>query len=86
MRQYTEFLRSRVTPKQMEQIAADAEVYGKSICGYVRDRLTGKRIKSKSDQQMLNELRRIGGLIKHQGASTEIVDALERLRKSLKHE
>ncbi|QAZ67464.1 hypothetical protein C3Y92_09605 [Solidesulfovibrio carbinolicus] len=65
----------------MAQIEKDAEAYGKSVAGYIRDRLTGRRIQAKTDQQMLAELRRIGqGIIKHWRVNApELADAIDRL-------
>jgi hypothetical protein len=86
-RTFTKFIRIRVSPDQFAQVEADAATYGKSLCAYGRDKLTGKIVKAKSDQLMLSEFRRIGGLIKHMrlGSSEipEIVTALNRLADKL---
>lgn len=82
-KKYPRTILARVSETQREQIQADADAYGKSVSAYVRDRLTGKRIEARTDQQMLNELRRIGGLIKHVKAPREIEEALHRLAERI---
>jgi hypothetical protein len=82
--QYPVQLQLRVSEEQAVQVRADAEAYGRALGTYMRDRLTtGKCIYARTDQMVLAELRRIGGLIRHQGASPEIVEALEKLRSSI---
>lgn len=79
-RRYPRLVATKVTDAHYERLCQDAEAYGKSLCAYVRDRLTpGKPIRAQVDEQVLSELRRIGGLIKHVRAPGEIVAALDRL-------
>ena len=83
-RRYPRLVATKLTEEHYERLCRDAEVYGKSLCAYVRDRLTvGKPLRSQTDQQMLAELRRIGGLIKHVRAPRQIEDALDRLAERI---
>jgi predicted HicB family RNase H-like nuclease len=83
-KKYPSVLVFKVSEDQRKQIQADAQAYGKSLCAYVRDRMTGKRVYAKTDAQMLSELRRIGaGLIHYKISAPEASVALERLRQAI---
>jgi hypothetical protein len=84
---YPCMLLSKVSPEQRDQVHADAATYGKSVCAYIRDRMTGKRIKSKSDMMMLAELRRVGAMIKHYRMDVpETLIALEKIHQAIERE
>lgn len=55
----------RVTPQEREDIQEQAEASGLSVSEYVRRRVLGRRVVSRTDKKMLSELRRQGGLLKH---------------------
>ena len=56
----------RVTPQEKEQIRARAEAACQSISGYLRERFFGGRPPLIfTDLKTINEIRRIGGLLKN---------------------
>ena len=55
----------RVTPDENAIIKEQAELSGLSISEYVRKRALGFHIMPKSELNILKELRRLGGLVKH---------------------
>lgn len=56
----------RVTPEEKNRLAEQAEIAGLSLSEYMRRRHFGGRpIVSQTDMIMVGELRRIGGLLKH---------------------
>ena len=55
----------RVTPDEQSTIREQAELSGLSISEYARKRVLGFRVMSKSELNILRELRRLGGLLKH---------------------
>ena len=57
-------IRTRVSIGDYEKIKMSAQIAGMSACAYARHRLNGSHITAKYDLQVLNELRRIGGLLK----------------------
>ena len=61
----TEHINIRVTPKELRQIQEQAEISGLTISEYSRRRISGHRVVSKIEREMIFELRRQGGLIKH---------------------
>lgn len=62
--QYPHIVRCRVSEEQRQRLAEAAETAGMSVGRYARHRLAGSHVSSKVELQMLNELRRVGGLIK----------------------
>lgn len=55
----------RFTTKEKLALVKMCEQEGVTLAAFVRSRVFGKRMSSKSDSTMLNELRRQGGLLKH---------------------
>lgn len=55
----------RVTAAEKELLKEDAELTGLSVSELVRRQYFRMQIKAKTDLLMINELRRIGGLLKH---------------------
>ena len=55
----------RVSHEEQEKIKEQAELAGLSISEYARKRVLGCRVVAKSELNVLKELRRLGGLIKH---------------------
>ena len=55
----------RVNSEEMAEISANVDASGLSTSEFIRRRVLGKRIGSVTDLKILNELRRIGGLVKH---------------------
>lgn len=56
---------ARFTVLEKAALAKMCEVEGVTLSAFIRARVFGKRLASKSDSTMLNELRRQGGLLKH---------------------
>ena len=78
-------LRTRVSIEDYEKIKTSAQIAGMSACAYARHRLNGSHITAKFDLQVLNELRRLGGLLKKlasEGQPTGPV--LSELRQTMK--
>ena len=55
----------RVTPDEYATIKEQAELSGLSISEYARKRMLGFHVMAKSELNILKELRRLGGLVKH---------------------
>jgi len=55
----------RLTSGEKERLKMDADLACLSMSELVRARYFGRKVVAKSDVVMLNELRRIGGLLKH---------------------
>lgn len=55
----------RLTPEERGFIEEQANATGLTISDFLRKRALGKRIVPKADLQLLNEVRRLGGLQKH---------------------
>ena len=62
--QYPCIVRCRVSIEQQERLVEAAAVAGMSVGRYARHRLSGAHVSSKVDLMVLNELRRLGGLLK----------------------
>lgn len=56
--------RIRLTPDEDARIRELAKLAGRDVSKYMRERALGWRTKSIADQQTINELRRLGGLLK----------------------
>ncbi len=57
-------INARLTQKEYEALSADVDCAALSLSEYIRRRIFGRRISSKSDLRVLAELRRLGGLLK----------------------
>lgn len=55
----------RLTRKERDFLAGEADISGLSLSSFIRKRALGRRISSKADLRVLAELRRLGGLLKH---------------------
>ena len=55
----------RVTDKEKTRLTEQAEIAGLSLSEYMRRRFFGGRLAAHLDQDAIAELRRIGGLLKH---------------------
>ena len=75
LRNYRLYL--RVTPDENAIIKEQAELHGLSISEYVRKRALGFHIMAKSELNILKELRRLGGLIKHLYNETKGIYSLQ---------
>lgn len=62
--QFPCIVRCRVSVEQQERLAEAAAIAGMSVGRYARHRLSGAHVSSKVDLMVLNELRRLGGLLK----------------------
>lgn len=61
----------RLTTAEKEQLRHDAEIAGLSISEIVRRRYFGRAIIANADLVMMNELRRLGGLLKRVHTQSE---------------
>lgn len=83
-------VRTKLAQEHYQKLVEDASSAGMSLSKYVRHRLSGFRVRSKYDLQVLNELRRQGGLLKHlatqgvdtAGALDAIITTMRKLRNS----
>lgn len=57
-------VRIRFTPDEKALAMALASEAGLTLSGYLRRRALGMPVRSKADAQTINELRRLGGLVK----------------------
>ncbi len=80
----------RLTSSEKERLIEDADLAGLSMSELIRSRYFGRKIVANSDEVMLRELRRLGGLLKHihnesEGAySTRTSAALVEVQKYIK--
>lgn len=66
--QMTSPFQVRLTPTERAELEAAAEAAGITLSEYIRRRALGRRVVARralTDIQTLNELRRLGGLVKH---------------------
>ena len=70
-------VRIRFTPDEKAQAEAFAKEGGLTLSEYIRRRALGLPVQSKADAQMINELRRLGGLVKHIHNQTDGVNSKE---------
>lgn len=83
--------RFRTDEETAKQITEDAEMSGLSVGRYLRHRITGRKIPAKYDLQLLNEIRRQGGLLKHlatHGVDTEealqvVIQTMQKVQKNI---
>ncbi len=88
--QLTETMRVRLTPTERAELVVAAETAALTVSEYIRRRSLGRRVvapRALTDAQTLNELRRLGGLIKHlatigHGAPDDLRAALAELREA----
>ncbi len=80
----------RLTASERTDLEAAAEAAGLTVSEYVRRRVLGRRVvasRALADIQTLNELRRLGGLVKHlattgAGRPDDLREALAELREA----
>lgn len=63
--QFPVVFRFRTDTETARYIREDAQIAGMSVGRYLRHKISGQHVSSKYDLQLLNELRRQGGLLKH---------------------
>jgi len=79
----------RLTASEKARLQEEAALAGLSVSKLARRRLLGRRVVAKADVTLVNELRRLGGLMKHLhnesgGAySHETSEVLVALRKAI---
>ena len=56
---------ARLTDQEYADVSEQADAAALSLSEYLRRRLFGRRVVPKTDLQVLSELRRLGGLLKH---------------------
>ncbi len=85
------FIGLRLPEREKLQIQEEADLAGISMSELVRRRYFGRPIVADVDLQMIRELRRIGGLLKHVhnssgGAySSETANAVQEVRRFIEH-
>jgi len=67
----------RCTPREKAEVEALAAEAGISLSAYLRRRALGLPVHSTADATMINELRKIGGLVKHIHNQTNGVNSRE---------
>lgn len=65
MKRRTIWKNIRLTPDEDAKIKQSAEAAGVTSTDWIRSAALGHHVQSRTDMTMLNELRRLGGLIKH---------------------
>ena len=76
----------RLTPAEREQVEDQARAAGMTVSTYCRHRVLGHRVLAGTDENMIRELRRVGGLLKavhtqSQGAySAQTAEALAQVK------
>lgn len=63
-KKYPHRWRVYLTEEQRKHVEENADAAGMSVSRYLRMIATGRHVASKMDAKILNELRRIGGLLK----------------------
>lgn len=61
----TKIIRIRMTEREYQEIIARADMSGLTLAEYIRRTASGRKIVSRVGQNAINELRKIGGLLKH---------------------
>jgi len=64
-RKRTKNIPVRWTPEELDEVMDKAAMANATFAEFVRASALGKRVVGKSDRQLINELRRLGGLQKH---------------------
>lgn len=83
----------RLPPADLDRIRADAAASGLTVSEVVRRRYFGVAVRARVDHQMISELRRLGGLVKHSSGAgmwtpearsvlSEIAAAINRIGES----
>ena len=73
----TAAVRIRFKPDEKARAEALAQEAGLTLSEYIRKRALGLPVHSKADVQMINELRRLGGLVKHIHNETDGVNSVQ---------
>ena len=58
-------LNVRVTAMERDAVVAQARACGLTVSSYCRSLILGRVVTSRADLSVVNELRRLGGLLKH---------------------
>ena len=66
--QRTRFVKIRLTEREFEFVQHQSEGASLTLSEYIRRRMLGKRVVSRTDIRLQNEVRRLGGLQKHLAA------------------
>ena len=61
----SEVLRMRLTPEEKQRIRDDAQLAGLTMSEFARRRMLGRTVLASVDMNLVRELRRLGGLLKH---------------------
>ena len=64
-RTLTAVINTRLTPGEKTEVIEAARTAGLTISAYTRRRLLGRPVIASADRQVVNELRRLGGLLIH---------------------
>ena len=76
----------RLTPEEREHVQEQAHAAGMTVSTYCRHRVLGHRVIANTDENMIRELRRVGGLLKavhmqsHGAYSAQTADALAQVK------
>lgn len=88
---HTNIFAFRTDDETAQKIREDASLAGMSPGRYIRERMSGRHISAKYDLQLLNEIRRQGGLLKHlatHGVDTEealqtVITTMQKVQKNI---
>lgn len=75
IRQYHKRRTVRLSSEDEEQIKLQAECAGLSVAEFMRRRVLGKKIVPRTELVIVYELRRMGGLLKHNFETLRAADA-----------
>jgi len=67
----------RMTQEEKETATENAKQAGLGLSTFMRELAVGRKVHSKADAQIINELRRLGGLVKHIHNQTDGVNSKE---------
>ena len=82
----TKRLSLRVTDIEDTEIRREADAAGLTMSDYAKKRILGRPVASATDVQTINELRRLGGLLKHNASAGDrlaVNAALDQIRTAI---
>jgi hypothetical protein len=65
----------RLSTEEHARLMSEAAAHGCTLSQFVRNRIVGEKLISKIDSQIVRELRRQGGLLKHLSSTPNMLDS-----------